>query len=105
MPQFLVGLEGEPAVHVGPAEAEPAAAIQEAASATVGIAGGTGGRHRDAAKDARRKNKIETVLAAAKKLWPDNRQRPPTTAMALELVRQKKAQGCRRGSGWNSRVA
>jgi peptidoglycan/xylan/chitin deacetylase (PgdA/CDA1 family) len=55
--------------------------------------GSSGGRRRDAADDARRKNKIETVLAAAKQLWPDNQQRPSTTAMALELVRQKKAQG------------
>lgn len=70
-----------------------AAAPQEAAPGTVGIVGGDGGRRRDAAGDARRRTRILAVLAAAKQLWPDNRRRPSTTAMALKLVRQGKAQG------------
>jgi hypothetical protein len=37
-------------------------------------------------------NRIEAVLAAAKTLWPDRGTRPPTTKMARELTRRKKAQ-------------
>lgn len=51
------------------------------------------GRRRDQQDDTLLKNKIESILAASKALWPDPCNQPTATLRARELVRRKKVQG------------
>jgi hypothetical protein len=50
-------------------------------------------RHHTVEDDARLKNRIEAVLAAAKTKWPHKAGRPPITQMVIELRRGGRAQG------------
>src|SRR5262249_53864498 len=47
-------------------------------------------RRRDKQKDADRRNRIKSVIAAAREKWPDPKKWPEFKPMAAELVRLKK---------------
>jgi hypothetical protein len=79
-------------VVVAPTQREEMAVVQQSSEADE-AAGAEGRRRRNSHDDASSRLKVVTVVATARRLWPDKRARPPVTQMVTELVRLRKAEG------------